>query len=114
MARKVPEGPSWKVRRRIIVATLVFCAGEIIYLTGWGKDHELSRTIATGVLLLAGSTIGSYIFGAVWDSRNVMVNLPPEDTEDPPSYGPSYRRRGPRGFSPGDDGDDGPPPHRGS
>lgn len=113
MPRRIPEGPSWRVRRRIIVATLIFCAGEIIYLTGWGRDHELSRTIASGVLLLAGSTIGSYIFGAVWDSRNVMVNLPPESGEDDPSF-PPYRRRGHRGFGPGPDDDDAPPPPRGS
>lgn len=108
--RRVPEGPSWKVRRRIIVATLVFCAGEIIYLTGWGKDHELSRTIANGILLLAGSTIGSYIFGAVWDSRNVMTTFAGDDGEDPPSR--SWRRRGPPGYAPGPDED--PPPPRGS
>lgn len=66
-------GPSWAIRRRIIVATLLFCAGEIIYLTGWGEDTNLASTIANGVLILAGSVIGSYVFGAVWDDRNVMA-----------------------------------------
>lgn len=82
--------PSWKIRRRIIVATLLFCAGEIVYLTIWGQDTDLAATIANGVLILAGSVIGSYVFGAVWDDRNVMAmrkpkepdpyqNIPPED-----------------------------------
>lgn len=63
--------PSWRVRRRIIVSTLLFCAGEIIYLTGWAEDTDLASTIANGVLILAGSVIGSYVFGAVWDDQNV-------------------------------------------
>lgn len=64
--------PSWRIRRRIVVATLFFCAGEIVYLTVWGQDTDLASTIANGVLILAGSVIASYVFGAVWDDRNVM------------------------------------------
>lgn len=67
--------PSWRIRRRIIVATLLFCAGEIVYLTGWGKDTDLASTIANGVLILAGSVIGAYVFGAAWDDRNVMTAM---------------------------------------
>lgn len=59
-------GPSWKVRRRIIIATLVFCAAEVAYLTIWGQDTKLAEAIVTGAFLLAGSVIGSYVFGAVW------------------------------------------------
>ncbi len=75
--------PSWKIRRRIIVATLLFCAGEIVYLTVWGQDTDLAATIANGVLILAGSTIGSYVFGAVFDDRNVMAMRKPEKADDP-------------------------------
>ncbi len=64
--------PSWRIRRRIIVATLLFCAGEIIYLTGWGKDTNLASTLANGAWILAGSVIGAYVFGAAWDDRNVL------------------------------------------
>ena len=73
--------PSWRIRRRIIVATLLFCAGEIIYLTLWGEDTSLAETIANGVLILAGSTIGSYVFGAVWDDRNVMAMRKPNEPD---------------------------------
>ncbi|BCH20163.1 hypothetical protein [Mesorhizobium sp. L-2-11] len=72
------EKPSWRIRRRIIIATLLFCAGEIIYLTLFGDDTSLAETIANGVLILAGSTIGSYVFGAVWDDRNVMAMRKPD------------------------------------
>lgn len=67
--------PSWRIRRRVIVATLLFCAGEIVYLTGWGQDTNLASTIANGVLILAGSVIGAYVFGAAWDDRNVMAAM---------------------------------------
>lgn len=64
--------PDWRVRRRIIIATLLFCAGEILYLTVWAESTDLAQTLANGILILAGSVIGSYVFGAIWDDRNVM------------------------------------------
>lgn len=76
------QKPSWRIRRRIIIGTLLFCGGEIFYLTGWGKDTNLASTIATGVLLLAGSVIGSYVFGAAWDDRNFMDALRGKRSED--------------------------------
>lgn len=70
-----PPRPSWRVRRRIIHATLFFCAGEIVFLTGWGHDTSLHETLANGALILAGSVIGAYVFGAVWDDANVMTSI---------------------------------------
>ncbi len=61
---------SWKIRRRIIYTTLGFCAGCVVFLTLAGKDTQLNLTIANGVMFLAGSVIGSYIFGATWDDKN--------------------------------------------
>lgn len=58
---------SWKIRRRVIVATLVFCASGVAYLIAAGEDTRLHETIASGLILLAGSTVGSYVFGAAWD-----------------------------------------------
>lgn len=60
--------PTWENRRRTIFATLLFCAGVIIYLTGWGEDTRLNETIAEFAFILAGTTAGSYIFGATWES----------------------------------------------
>jgi quinol-cytochrome oxidoreductase complex cytochrome b subunit len=84
------QRPSWRIRRTIIVATLIFCAAEIIYLTIWGKDTDLSSTIANGLIILAGSVIGAYVFGAVWDDRNIMAMsrgrrpASADDTPEPP------------------------------
>lgn len=82
--------PSWAIRRRIIVATLVFCAGEVVFLTAWGRDTDLHETIANGIILLAGSVIGAYVFGAVWDDRNLLA---------------LGRRRRPRDFPEPEEGD---------
>lgn len=59
----------WKIRRRIISSTLIFCAGVILYLVLYGKDIQLHEAIANGLILLAGSVIGSYVFGATWDDK---------------------------------------------
>lgn len=64
--------PSWRIRRRIIVGTLLYCGAMVLYLAVWGESTSLAEAIATGLILLAGSVIGSYVFGAVWDDRNVM------------------------------------------
>jgi hypothetical protein len=58
------------MRRRIIVATLVWCAALVTYLAVWGRPTSLSEAISTGLILLMGSVIGSYVFGAVWDDKN--------------------------------------------
>ncbi|HWW46528.1 MAG TPA: hypothetical protein VNZ94_01660 [Xanthobacteraceae bacterium] len=76
------QKPSWRIRRRIIIATLLFCAGETIYLTGWGADTSLHSTIANGILILAGSVIGAYVFGAAWDDANVMAAMRPHRRRD--------------------------------
>lgn len=63
------EKPSWKIRRRVVAATLLYCAITVGYLVYNGEDTKLNEAIATALILLAGSTIGSYVFGAVWDDK---------------------------------------------
>ena len=58
---------SWKNRRRVIFATLLYCALAVGYLIFKGEDTSLHQDIASGLILLAASVIGSYVFGAVWD-----------------------------------------------
>ena len=78
--------PSWAIRRRIIIGTLLFCMLEVVYLTIWADDTELAATIANGVLILGGSVIASYVFGAVWDDRNVMAMRRGPRRPTPPVY----------------------------
>lgn len=62
--------PDWAVRRRIIILTLFWSAVLITYLAVWGRDISLTDTIAMNLILLMGGIIGSYVFGAVWESNS--------------------------------------------
>ena len=72
-------GGSWTIRRRIIVATLLAC-GVVVGMVLWrawtdGADiperkAALLTALVDGAYLLAGSVIGSYVFGAVWDDKS--------------------------------------------
>ena len=73
-------GGAWRHRRRIIYGTLMFCAFCIIYLMFYGSDTRLNESIVSSAFLLAGGVIGCYVFGAVWDDKNV-VPLSADKTE---------------------------------
>jgi hypothetical protein len=64
---KIPS--LWKIRRRIVSLTLLFSACSITYLMVHAEDTELHQSIANGLILLSGSVISSYIFGATWDDK---------------------------------------------
>ncbi|TCM56144.1 hypothetical protein C8J36_103514 [Rhizobium sp. PP-F2F-G48] len=64
--------PDWAVRRRIIILSLLWCAGMVTYLAVFGRPIALSDTIAMNLIFLFGGIVGSYVFGAVWDRKNEM------------------------------------------
>lgn len=57
--------PCWKNRRRVIFITLLFCAGLIVYMAGWGEDTRINETIVYGAFGLGVTVILGYVFGAV-------------------------------------------------
>lgn len=65
---------TWKNRRRVIFSTLLYCAGMVGYLAIRGEDTSLNGDIASGLIILAGTVIGSYVFGAVWDDYRKIGN----------------------------------------
>lgn len=67
----VPYMGSWKLRRRVIFGTLAYCALHVSYLTFWAGDTVLRQQIAIALTGLAAATVGSYVFGAVYDDRNI-------------------------------------------
>jgi hypothetical protein len=73
--RNVFGQSSWAMRRRIIVATLLWCGGMVTYLAILGRPIQLSETAVNGLLLLMASVIGSYVFGAVWDDKGALSNI---------------------------------------
>jgi hypothetical protein len=66
--------PDWKIRRRVVNATLIFCALVIVYLLVYGTDSNLNNTIANGILFLAGSVVVGYVFGETWSDKNSLTN----------------------------------------
>jgi|TARA_Y100000289_G_C3923601_1_gene151936 hypothetical protein len=69
MENKENKDNRWKIRRNIVNLTLTFSALSITYLMLKGNDTQLHQAIANGLILLSGSVIGSYIFGATWDDK---------------------------------------------
>ncbi len=65
--------PSWTIRRRIITATLLFCAAMAVTIMLKDSGSETETALVYSLFGLAGAVIGSYIFGATWDD----INRPP-------------------------------------
>lgn len=76
--------PPWTVRKRIVVATLIFCAFCVFWIMIFGDARSVNDIIVMCSFGLAGSTIGSYVFAAVWDDKNVMKELGAKAYEEPP------------------------------
>lgn len=66
--------PGWKWRRVAVFATLGSSLALLWYLAIWSEDSAIDRDLATTSGLLIVTTLGSYVFGAVWDSRNSMIH----------------------------------------
>lgn len=65
------EQDAWKNRRRIVYGAILWSSALMSYILIATESNSLHET---GVLALAGifaSTIGSYVFGAVWDDSNI-------------------------------------------
>lgn len=73
---------TWTNRRRVIFGTLLYCAAAIAYLIFRGEDTRLHQDIASGLILLAASVVGSYVFGAVWDDSRKTGNSSTERSKD--------------------------------
>lgn len=80
------QKPSWKIRRRIINTTLLFCASCVTYIMIFGDDRAVNEVIVLGAFGLAFGTIGSYVFGAVWDDSNFMATSNKQGQDTNPVY----------------------------
>lgn len=79
--------PSWKHRRRLVYAALLYCAGFVGYIILFGEDSSLLAQIAIALIGFAVTIYGVYVFGAAWDDRNVMryamMDAAPKPAPDP-------------------------------
>ena len=64
--------PKWQMRRRIILSTLLFCAATVGYSLAFSEgDSRVAETAVMSSFALAATVIGSYVFGAVWDNKQL-------------------------------------------
>lgn len=59
----------WEFRRYVVALSLCACWLLIGYSVIGPVDTELARSVVATLSTLAGSIIGSYVFGAVWDNK---------------------------------------------
>lgn len=77
---------NWPRRRRWMLSILIWAVLNIQYLIFFGVDTGLHQNALVALLGLVGATIGSYVFGAVWDDndkRRRMRRFHDRDLEDP-------------------------------
>ena len=71
--------PSWSNRRKVVFATLFFCAFCVAYIMFDGNDSRLFETIVVSSFTLAGAVIGYYVAGAVWSDVSIeKLKSPPQ------------------------------------
>lgn len=78
---------SWRWRRFFLWAVNVFCGWVIGYSLVERLDTRVAETAVMFAFLTMAGSVGSYVFGAVWDDRNKMQLLgtqPGEDVKDRP------------------------------
>lgn len=59
----------WRIRRRIVILLLFWCVATVTWIAVMGPPDQLREAIATTLILLIGSLVGSYVFGVIWDAK---------------------------------------------
>ncbi len=63
--------PSWTNRRRVMWTVLLFCMACVGYILGFGGDTQVEQTAVSMAFVIIGSTVSSYVFGAVWEDTKL-------------------------------------------
>lgn len=84
----------WRIRRRIVILVLLWCAAIVTYLAIRGEPDTLREAIATALILLMGSVIGSYVFGVIWENKGktegTTTEIKSTTVTGPPPAEPPY------------------------
>ena len=68
--------PSRQTRRKLVQATLLFCAGVITFALGWGDpNNSLHSSSLAWAFATATATLFAYVFGAVVDNWGVNLAI---------------------------------------
>jgi hypothetical protein len=81
--QRLYSNDSWKVRRKVLFASLLFIAVDVQYLLLFGKDDGLRQNLAMALVGAGVAIIGSYVFGAVWDDNNKRTTMAASDAAPP-------------------------------
>lgn len=90
----------WRIRRRIVILLLIWCVGLVTYIAIFGQPDSLREAIATALILLIGSLVGSYVFGVIWDSKTKVPQMTTEIKSTVVTAPPSEDPRPPEGYAP--------------
>lgn len=64
--------PSWKLRRRAVFGSLIFCGIVIVYVSVRWDDTSLASTLVLGAFGLIGAIVASYIGGAAYQDVHLF------------------------------------------
>lgn len=67
-AVNVSEVP-WRNRRRVMVGSLLFCMFTVAYVLMNDRQSSVAESAVTMSFITIMSTVGSYVFGKVWETR---------------------------------------------
>ena len=73
--------PSWKLRRRAVFGSLIFCGLIIVYVSVKWDDTSLASTLALGAFGLIGAIVASYIGGAAYQDVRLFKQEPTKEEE---------------------------------
>lgn len=65
--------PTRRTRGRILVASLLFCWGLIIFIAGWGDPaNSLHTSLASWAFFSWMGMVAAYVGGASWENVKIM------------------------------------------
>jgi uncharacterized membrane protein len=67
------EGPSWKLRRRAVFASMLFGAAIVAYVAWQWDDLRIAETLALGGFGLIGTVVAAYIGGAAYEDARLFL-----------------------------------------
>jgi hypothetical protein len=63
-----PSPDAWKIRHRIVIGSLVFIAGTIVYALVFEQTEAIAQTTLTMGYSTGGGIIGAYVFGRAYEA----------------------------------------------
>lgn len=67
----MPPTNSWRNRRRFMYGVIGFCMACIAWVLYKELTSEIAEVVVSMGFTVIMGTMGSYVFGAIWDDSNV-------------------------------------------